>query len=72
MTKKKMLELRDNSIADLEFKASQLRGELAKELAQKSAGTRPENPGKIRKTKREIARILTIVREKKKAKREKK
>ena len=54
-------------IAEAEEKAMQLREELAKERAVLASGTRPENPGKIRSLRRDIARILTIIKEKEKA-----
>jgi len=41
-----------------------LRAELVKLKAQVEAGLRPENPGRIRAIRRDIARILTILREK--------
>ena len=39
---------------------SELYKELMKLKSQVSRGTQPENPGKIRAIKRNIARILTI------------
>ena len=64
-------ELRALSFEEIEEKAGELRAELAKERALISSGTRPENPGKIRKTRRQIARMLTIVNEKKGVKEDK-
>lgn len=50
----KLSELECNS------KLEEIRKELMKLNAQKSAGSTPENPGRIRALKRTIARILTI------------
>jgi large subunit ribosomal protein L29 len=41
-------------------KMAEIRKELLKLSAQKSAGSVPENPGRIRALKRTIARMLTI------------
>jgi ribosomal protein L29 len=49
------------SVEALEQKASELKQVLGKERAVIASGTRSENPGKIRKTRREIARILTFM-----------
>jgi len=48
-------------------KAIELKQELAKEKATVASGTRSENPGKIRKLRRDIARILTAMTAKDKA-----
>ena len=58
MTKKhqELLKLNDR---ELNERAIELKQELAKERAVIASGTRSEKPGKIRKTRREIARILT-------------
>lgn len=45
----------------------QLKTELSRENAAVSSGTKPENPGRIKHTRRAIARILTIQNEKKKS-----
>ncbi|MBS3140879.1 50S ribosomal protein L29 [Candidatus Woesearchaeota archaeon] len=42
-------------------KLVELRKELMKLNSQKSSGTTPENPGNIRKLRREIARVLTFL-----------
>ena len=46
---------------ELKSKLIELRKELMKLNSQKSSGTSPENPGNIRKLKREIARTLTFL-----------
>ncbi|HIH10221.1 MAG TPA: 50S ribosomal protein L29 [Candidatus Diapherotrites archaeon] len=65
MGRKKLVPLRDNSAEELGGKLVGLRNELSKERAQISSGTRAEKPSKIRNTRRQIARILTIMNEKK-------
>ena len=65
MTKKRTSPLRELGQNELMEKIVQLRGEMARERAINASGTRPENPGKIRKMRRENARILTIMGEKK-------
>ena len=54
-------ELLKMSDKELNEKAIELKQELAKERAVIASGTRSEKPGKIRKTRREIARILTAL-----------
>ena len=51
---------------ELTQKAIELKQELAKERAVIASGTRSEKPGKIRKLRREIARILTALSKKNK------
>uniref|UniRef100_A0A7V5XGT8 Large ribosomal subunit protein uL29 n=1 Tax=Thermodesulfobacterium geofontis TaxID=1295609 RepID=A0A7V5XGT8_9BACT len=56
-------ELRELSIPELKEKLSQLREELFNLRFQKTIH-KLENPMRIRQVKRDIARILTILREK--------
>jgi large subunit ribosomal protein L29 len=49
------------SDAELSAKAIEMKQELAKERAVIASGTRSEKPGKIRKLRRDIARILTAL-----------
>ena len=56
-------ELRDMSVEDLTRKATELREEIG-QLKLKRATSRLENPMKIRQTKRDLARVETILREK--------
>ena len=56
-------ELRDMSLADLRQKGAELREEIG-HLKLKKATSRLENPMKLRETKRELARIETVLREK--------
>lgn len=57
----KYKELLKLSEKELNEKAVELKQELAKERAVIASGTRSEKPGKIRKLRREIARILTAM-----------
>jgi len=59
----KASELRELSIPELKEKLSELREELFNLRFQKSIH-KLENPMRIRQVKRDIARILTILREK--------
>jgi large subunit ribosomal protein L29 len=56
-------ELRDMSANDLEQKRAELREEIG-HLKLKRATSRLENPMKLRETKRDLARVETVLREK--------
>lgn len=56
-------ELRDASAPDLDKKLVEFKRELLKLNAQVASGTGVSNAGKLRQTKKNIARILTIVKE---------
>lgn len=56
-------ELRSLSEEGLKSRLAELRKELMKYGAQVAIGTVPKNPGAIRKGKRTIAKILTILNE---------
>ena len=56
-------ELRDMSTADLARKLSELREEIG-HLKLKRATSRLENPMKLQQTKRDLARVETILKEK--------
>jgi len=60
----KAKEIATMSPADIEQKVVELKQELAKERASIASGTKSENPGKIRKLRRDVARLLTIKRQK--------
>ena len=60
---KSMKELRTLSEDALKSRIAELRKELMKYNAQVAIGTIPKNPGAIRKSKRMIARILTVLNE---------
>ncbi len=60
----KISEMRTMAIPEAKKQVHDLRSELAKHRAVAAGGTRPENPGKIRGLKKNIARFLTIIKEK--------
>lgn len=64
----KISEIREMSLEEAREKLVVLRKDLAKQRAVIASGTRPENPGKIRSIRRDIARILTVINEKEKMK----
>lgn len=55
-------ELRELSLDDLQQKRAELREEIG-HLKLKRATNRLENPMKLRQTKRDLARVETILRE---------
>lgn len=57
-------ELRDLSTSELENRLGEFKKELLKLNVQVSTGASPESPGKLRQTKKNIARILTLLKEK--------
>jgi len=57
--------MRAMSVDELTEKLRELRAELAKVRATAAAGGSLENPSQIRQLRRTIARILTIIKEKK-------
>jgi len=61
----KKRELKAMSETDLKKNMKELQKELMKLRAQVARGTPPENPGKIRAIRRNIARILTFLHMKK-------
>ncbi|NWG09581.1 MAG: 50S ribosomal protein L29 [Nitrososphaerales archaeon] len=63
--KLKSEELRKLSDEDLQDKFFELRAELVKLKSESSRGTLKKETGKIRSTRRAIARILTIINERK-------
>jgi len=54
-------ELKNINKAEAKNKISELKKELMKLKSQVARGTPPENPGKIRALKRNIARMLTKI-----------
>lgn len=60
----KAAELRENMTEELERKEQELRRELFNLRFQQATGE-IENPMRIRAIKKDIARVLTVVREKK-------
>ena len=61
---KKLNEIRTMGKSERTIKLTELTNALAKEQAVKSTNTRPENPGKAKSLRKQIARILTISKEK--------
>jgi large subunit ribosomal protein L29 len=55
-------ELRDLSVDDLKQKQAELREEIG-HLKLKRATSRLENPMKLRQSKRDLARVETVLRE---------
>jgi len=66
MAKIKKKEIRAFNVEDLKSRIEELRRELMKENAQVATGTVPKSPGLIRSHKKNIARMLTIIKEKSK------
>ena len=60
---KAVKELRTLADDALKSRITELKKELMKYNAQVAIGTVPKNPGAIRKAKRMIARILTLLNE---------
>lgn len=61
----KIKEIRSMNKEDLKAKLEELKKELVKANAQISTGTTPKSPGHVRQIKKSIAKILTILHEKK-------
>jgi large subunit ribosomal protein L29 len=59
-------EIRAMSLEEMSAKVRELRSDLARARATAAAGGSLENPARIRELKRAIARILTIMNEKRK------
>ena len=68
MVREKFKDLLKISEKELAAKAMEMKQELAREKAVIASGVRSEKPGRIRKIKRDIARILTALSEKKRDK----
>jgi large subunit ribosomal protein L29 len=62
----KLSQLKEMGFPEAEERLAEIRAELAKERALVASHTKQENPGKIRALRRTVARILTIINEKKK------
>lgn len=57
-------ELRELAVKDLKEKVGEFKKELLKLNAQVAGGAAASNPGKIKQTKKNIARALTLLKEK--------
>jgi len=62
----KIKDLRSMSEDELKSKFIELKKELIKSNAQIATGTTPKSPGQVKQTKRLIAKILTLQKEKQK------
>ncbi len=65
MVELKTKDLRNMNDEELNQKLKSLKESLLKERASVAMGGAPSSPGKMRSVKRQIARILTIMEEKK-------
>lgn len=57
-------ELRDLSKEQLEEKLGEFKKELLKLNVQVASGATAANPGKLKQTKKNIARVLTLIKQK--------
>jgi len=57
-------ELRELSVEEMKNKLKELKKELLKMNVQLSTGANTSSPGKVRQTKKNIARIFTLLKEK--------
>jgi large subunit ribosomal protein L29 len=69
MPRLKMKDLREMSDDELKAKLSELRSELARAQVERSKGTIKKESGRMKYMRRDIARILTLLNERKRAKR---
>jgi large subunit ribosomal protein L29 len=58
-------EIRVMDLEDIQKKLDELKAEYSKNISKSSASGVNENPGNIRELKRTIARVITIMNEKK-------
>lgn len=65
MAELKIKQLRQLSAEELSDTLGKTQVELSKERGHIASGTRPENTGKVRAQRRTVARILTLLHEKK-------
>ncbi|MEO9295229.1 MAG: 50S ribosomal protein L29 [Nitrososphaera sp.] len=65
MARLKLKVLREMNDTDLDGKLSELKADLAKVRSEQSKGTLKKHSGEIRYMRRDIARILTIMNERK-------
>lgn len=61
---KKTKEFQALTAGETKNRLDELRKELMKENVHISSGTAPSNPGKIKQTKKNIARLLTALKQK--------
>jgi large subunit ribosomal protein L29 len=58
-------EIREMDIEEMYERLSELKSEFSREKALRATGSAPENPGKIGELRRTIARMKTIIAERK-------
>ena len=58
----KVKEIRTMAVSEMEIKLAELKDKLFKQKFQKTLG-QAESPYKIRQTKRDIAKLMTILKE---------
>ena len=58
---KSKASIKDMSVENLNKKLSEHRLELAKQKGKSYMGVVPDNPGNIKKMKKDVARILTVL-----------
>jgi large subunit ribosomal protein L29 len=63
MSLKKPNELREMQPEERDIRLKELRSELMNERGVASMGGQPTSPGRMRSLKKQIARLLTIMRE---------
>jgi large subunit ribosomal protein L29 len=56
-------DLRNLSAGELRVRLGEFKKELLKLNVQVATGSTPDNPGKLRQTKKNIARVMTIIKE---------
>ncbi len=66
MARLKLKDLREMNDEDLVDKLSELKADLGKLKVQAAKGTLRKDSGKVRYRRRDIARVLTILREREK------
>jgi ribosomal protein L29 len=59
-------QFQELSEEELKVRLIEFKKELFKFNSQRASGTNPENPGKVGQTRKNIARILTILNQKEK------
>jgi large subunit ribosomal protein L29 len=65
MARLKLKTLREMNDADLSQKLSELKADLAKVRSEQTKGTLKKHSGEIRYMRRDIARLLTLLNERK-------
>lgn len=61
---KKTKEFKTLPAEEIKIKLQELKKELMKDNVQVASGTNPTNPGRLRQTKKNIARLITILKQK--------